>query len=200
MNGKFASAGIVLAMIVGLAGPLQAQAVSGAVGGATGGFAQGNFGGAAHGRLDGAAHGNAEAGVSQRPDHRGMIRRGGGQAQDTAGTARERGSVATEGSASKATGVAGRISDRADDARPELDRPQRPGRPQQRALPQQPAEAGPGLATAAQGDANADRSGARATAGGTSSAEASGSAWDGTEASAGASGAAQAEVAADAPR
>lgn len=244
MNGKFASAGIVFAMVVGIAGPVQAQAVFGAVGGVTGGVAQGNFGGALHGRLDGAARGTKEAGVPQQPDPRGMIRRGGDQAQDTAGnadsltreqagavaqtthdmaaqtgdaaaatssrtsntartragTTRERSSMVADRSASKATGVAGAVSARADDSRPDLDQPQRPGRPDQQALPQLPAEAGLGLATAVQGDADADRSGARVSVGGISSAEASSSAWEGTEASAGASGAAQAEVAADAPR
>lgn len=238
MNGKLLSASIVFGLMIGTTSPLQAQAVSGAVNSATGGFTQGNLGSAVHGRLEGAVGGSAAAGLPDRPGHGGLVRRGAGKAWDTAGqgravtrqrageaaqatgtakamagqagdiageraertsdsagsrsdSAQAQASLLADGSAGKVVGVAGRASDRADDARPEPDRPERPD---------QPLDAELGVITATHGNAGADRSGARADARGAPSVTVSGSAPHGTEASAEASGTAAVEAEADSPR
>ena len=238
MNGKLLSASIALGLMIGSASPLQAQVVSGAVNGATGGFAQGNLGSAAHGRLDGAMSGSAASGLPSRPGHDGPVQHGADKARDTAGqgsavtrqkasevvqatdtakakaghvgdtageraertgdkassradSARTRAGLLADGSASKAVGLAGRASDRAEDTRPEQDRPQRPARPVDAELV---------LIAAPQGNAGADRSGARADASGAPSVSANGSAPLGTEASAEAFGSVAVEAEADSPQ
>lgn len=213
MNGKLLSASIVFALMIGSASPLHAQAVSGTVNGATGGFAQGSLPGAAHGQLGGAAGGFAEAGLPDRPAHGNQVRRGADKARDTAGQAKDgateraertsdsassrtdsaqaRASLLADGSVSKAVGVAGSAPRRADDARPELDRPERPV---------QPADAEVGVNAAPQGNANVDRSGARADARGAPSVSTSASTPRGTEASAEAYGSAAVKAEADSSR
>lgn len=203
MNGKLLSASIVFGLMIGSASPLQAQAVPGAVNGATGGFAQGNLGSAAHGRLDGAVGGSAAAGLPERPQATDTAKARASQAGDAAGERAERtsdsagsrsdaagarASLLADGSVSKAVGVAGRASDRADDARPEPDRPERP------------VDAELGVIAATQGNAGADHSGARADARGAPSVSASGSAPRGAEVSAEMSGTAAVAAEADSPR
>lgn len=238
MNGKLLSASIALGLMIGSVSPLQAQAVPGAVNGATGGFAQGHLGSAAHGRLEGTMGGSAAAGLPDRPGHGGLAQRGAGKARDIAGqgsaatrqkageaaqatdtakaragqagdaageraertsdsagsrsdSAGARAGLMADGSVSKAVGVAGHAPDRADDARPEPDRRERPDRPVDGEL---------GVIAATQGNAGADRSGVRADVRGAPSVSASGSAPRGAEASAEMSGTAAVEAQADSPR
>jgi hypothetical protein len=208
MNAKLLSASIVFGLTLGFASPLQAQVGSGAISGGAG-----QIGGIAHGRFDAAAGGSAAAGLPDRPGHGGLLRRGADKTRDTAGragettrdraehtgaqassrgdSARTRAGLLADGATGKGTDVAGRASERADDARPTPERPDRPA---------QPVDAEVGALAPMQGNADAGRSGARADAGGTPSVMASGRAPRGAEASAEASGSAAVEAGIDSSR